>query len=210
VRCTKAREVIVLEASGDATELQRRRAAAHVGDCDGCRRFAADEPLSLAPLRTSPPLRDADFAAIRARVLSRIAQAEKPRGLTLPLRFALVLTLVALLGLGALLSIRRSDDPKRDDPSVAAAKTPKPAPPAGRPAVATPALRAFPVEVPRTLTARAERQPRHTRRSTAPTTVRQTTNPEMRIQIQTPDPDVRIIWIVNPTQPKSTFLKEES
>lgn len=199
---------MVLEASGDATELESRRAATHVGDCDECRRFAAAEPLSLAPLRTSQPLRDADFAAIRARVRSRIAQAEEPRGLTLPLRFALVLTLVALLGLGGLLSIRRSDDPKRVDPPVAAAKPPKPAPIPQPPAIASPMERTFPVKAPQT--ARAARHPRHTRRSTAPTTVRHTTKPELRILIQTPDPEVRIIWIVNPTQPQSTFPKEES
>src|SRR5215216_3318509 len=52
--------------------------------------------MNLHELRTPQPLRDSDFAAIRARVKAEIAQREERPWLAILLRFALAASLVVL------------------------------------------------------------------------------------------------------------------
>ncbi len=145
--------------------------------------------LPLAALRTPSPLTDADFAAVRARVRSQIAQTEKRRRLLWPLRFAMAVATVVLIGLGALRIIQRSNHSEPYSAPVVVVRKPFTIP-APLPQVTQPAPKPM-----RTVARRAHSVPR------------QRQQPEMRIQIQTADPDIRIIWIVNA---RSTFLKEES
>jgi hypothetical protein len=52
--------------------------------------------MNLDELRTPHPLRDADFAAIRARVKAEIAQREERPWLAMLLRFAFVASLLVV------------------------------------------------------------------------------------------------------------------
>lgn len=185
MRCKKARELIVLDEGGDATERQRRRLQSHIAGCDECRRFAAAEPLPFAALRTPMPLGDADFAAIRARVLS-----QRPRtSLLMPFRFAAA-AIVVVLALVALLFVDRPEAPRVIAPvAVTPPAVPQPIRTASLPPPSHP------------LPAGDDRAPARRRREAAGTAAGQP-QPEMRIVITTADPEVRIIWIVNPTQPK--------
>ncbi len=145
-------------------------------------RYDDDKPLPLAALRTPPPLREADYAAVRARVLFEIAKRAERRGFWMFFRFAAIAAAVAAV---VFLSIPR------------------------QPAV-VPNLPPPPREVARRSTEPPNQQP--TTNNQQPVVVihheqiakvrkphRASPEEPMRIQIHTADPDIRIIWIVTPT-----------
>lgn len=158
-----------------------------------------DQPLDLAALHSEVPLRDSDYAAIRARVRAEIARREQRRFLPLFLRFAFAATIVALV---AVLVIPRN----REVPVPHAVKpTPIPAP-ALAPVQTPPPLVVQRSEEPpaqaqvekKVATARPKR--RAPKRSTRSVQIAE----PMRIEMQTADPDVRIIWIVQPESEKES------
>lgn len=197
MKCTRAREAIVLMATGDETPAERRRTESHLLLCDDCRRFAAEEPPSLALLKTSPPLHDADYAAIRARVRSQIEEPAQPRFRLLP--YAWVAAVLALVFVASVFE----REPERA-PEVT--RVPEISPP-----VVVTVPRPQPPEV-ATMESVPEPRPKRRMAKRAPVQVASHAPAEsMRIHIQTDDPDVRIIWIVNSTQEtESNLVKEKS
>lgn len=152
-----------------------------------------DDPLDLAALRSEVPLRDSDYAAIRARVRAEIARPEQRRFFPLFLRFAFAAMVVALL-IAVLVVPRRGEVPvpqvEKREPAPAPAPVPlkNTPPPLVAQRVEEPPAPAAPA--PRVTAARPKR--RAPQRSTAPVQIAE----PMRIEMQTADPDVRIIWIV--------------
>ena len=214
MRCSNARTLIALSASGDVSAAESRRVRDHVARCPACRELAAADPLPFASLRTSVPLRDDGYAAVRARVLAGLASERRASFLT-PIRLAMAAVLSVLLGIGALLMNRGAlEGPATPEiveaapPSaiveplaaVVHAAPPEAAPPSD--AHAAPPMTPSIPRVARARTPAAEPE----------TSVTALDAPaELRIQIQTSDPGIRIIWIVNPFHElEPTSLEEKS
>jgi hypothetical protein len=145
--------------------------------------------MKLSDLRTEQPLRDADFAAIRARVLSKIAERERRRWVPLLwwVGAAAAIVVVAMV----LFPRREVTLPVNPPPQVVSSGGRAYRPPATDvPSVATPKA------VSETLTAsgRDARPPQASARR------RPIEKPPAervsRIEIHTADPSIRIIWIV--------------
>jgi hypothetical protein len=206
MRCIKAREAIVLEAGGTAAEAERL--ARHLERCDECRRFAAAEVPPLVALRTPVPLREFDYAAVRARVRAELARPERRRGFRMPLRLAMAVTIVALAGGALFLSLRR-EAPSHPTQAATARPSPALALTRGGQARSLPSIAsAEPPPPSQSIVSTHPRTPHLSHRGPAVALVHQALQPELRIQIQTADPDIRIIWIANPVQP--SLLKEKS
>jgi hypothetical protein len=156
------------------------------------------QPLPLHELRTPMPLRDADFAAIRARVAAEIARPEKPR-LLWP-RFAFGFAAVAVIAM-----LMRDTAVPPAAPQVHLQTV-------TRGGVVAPQAVAPPVRSAGVSPAGPPASRRRTRRSGGETPPSQPARtpalPETavsRIEIYTADPSIRIIWISDPT-----VVKEES
>ncbi|HUP50072.1 MAG TPA: hypothetical protein VNA04_14905 [Thermoanaerobaculia bacterium] len=147
-----------------------------------------EEPVDLRSLRTPPPLDDHDYAAVRARVMSKLRHRRKS-GWLLPLSVAAATLLVFLF-------IRReppvrpaAGPPVSPGPAAAAPPTSSAGDPARRAAVEASPI----IEPPPRQAAEVRSRP--------PQTASQRPLPAapaepMLIHIQTADPEVRIIWIV--------------
>jgi hypothetical protein len=141
--------------------------------------------MKLSDFRSPVPLRDSDYAAIRARVLAEIAHEQQRRP---SWRFAFAFAAAVLVV--AVLTISRPT-PAPAPVGVARAVLLHPHPPLliaraiTPPTVETPAPRA-----PRPAPSPIPKKPRQ------PETI--AAAEPMTIEIHTEDPDVRIIWIVNP------------
>lgn len=145
-----------------------------------------DEPIvALQALRSAPPLRDSDYAAIRARVRAGIA---RKRSLLWWRLAAVAALLLLVLGVGTLVEPRR-ESPVAHKPSVPHRSLTPPQ-----------VVMATPEPVPtRKAPATKRRKPRPAAVAVAVAVAQETGTP-MRIQMATADPDVRIIWIVNNTE----------
>ncbi|MGZ7030981.1 MAG: hypothetical protein ACXVIJ_03330 [Thermoanaerobaculia bacterium] len=144
--------------------------------------------MNLRNLRSTPPLRDADFAAIRARVDAQIDEqlcgggrlARPGAGWFLTFAAAAAAIVIAVL---------------------------LPHKPAAVPQHPPRVVRAVQVPPPPTVTEllKPPSQPSQMQRVALPHKRRSAPARELRIHLQTADPNIRIIWIVNPKN-----LKEES
>jgi hypothetical protein len=138
--------------------------------------------LNLSDLRTTSRLRDSDFAAIRARVLSELEVARRRR------RFMFAFATAAIVAL--VISTRLPEERRRPGGwsagVLAGARETRAHQPAGG------------------------RRSSVVHTSATPTPRRLPAPPaeELHIEPHTVDPDIRIIWIVNPTPPEP--IKEES
>lgn len=215
MRCSKARELIALSGSGDVTTAESRRVSQHAERCAACRALAAADPLPYASLRTSVPLRDEAYAAVRARVLADLAEVRRPAFL-IPMRLAAAAAAVLIVFVGmATLRMNRESAPDgaRSEtvataiapPSAAAPPLPAaadatlvPLPPKHAPKTASPSTRPVP---------RGPRQPSFAPSPEIAAALEQPA--ELRIQIQTADPAIRIIWIANPSHDDSPTSSEE-
>jgi hypothetical protein len=142
-----------------------------------------NEHLPLDQMRTPSPLRDSDFAAIRARVRSEIQERSRRRRVWLPL---LRLATAALIVVGAAMVLRQTEPPAPQAP-ITVATVPQPPP--------EPTPQPDPEPEPERRATIAKKRPSHER-------IARTDGP-MTIHIQTADPDVRIIWIVSPNKEES-------
>jgi hypothetical protein len=164
--------------------------------------------MNLRDLHSPQPLQDTDFAAIRARVRSRIRER---RAVPLLLRLAFAMLLVV-----AFVTPVQHRAPKvpagiEKPLVVAVARTTvtapvpverRPLPAAGFPARARRPLRLHSVQAP--LAAAAQETapdeaaaPQETARVERPRVARETAPAVARIELQTADPEIRIIWIVH-------------
>ena len=223
MKCANVRELAVLIPSGDLSAADVPRVARHLESCADCRDFAASAPLSLSALRTAPPLRDSDYAAIRARVLGDLGPARRP----LPFRRAALFASAAALIIALLGVVMTSTSRPVTVFPVAAPSTVVEAPrqtaaPAPPPSLVVAVEDSVAIEKPLAIESAAVAQseavvpaPRpasarpHSSLSTHTTLAELEESSELRIQIQTGDPDVRIIWIVNPTVELDMLTLEE-
>jgi hypothetical protein len=143
------------------------------------------DKLPLHEYRADLPLTDTDFAAIRATVMTKIAARKRSRFAGLGWRLAFAAIVVAILGLGAVAALRR---PQAAAPSIPIARHPRIA--QQTIASAEPAPRVLPVAP--VQPARRHHSARHA--PTHPLRVA-AAGPPVSIQLQTSNPDIRIIWI---------------
>ena len=141
---------------------------------------------------TKSPLTEADFAQIRSNVMTKI---ETPRRSSLALRWAYAAVIAGCLLIARVVSEKPAPvaPPRSAGVHVGRSAGFQPAP-VSRPEVGGPAERSSALPAtPRAVVA--------TKPKTEP--------PPMRIEIQTSDPDVRIIWIANQT-PETENPQEKS
>lgn len=155
--------------------------------------------MNLSKLRTPPPLSDSDYAAIRARVMAEVAHRSRPRPFW-RMALALATTLIVVL----LLIPSRENESLPQAPRIAesggAIQPPDasliapalPSPAAVQGAAAPSAPMAPSTSPPARVARRAPRKP--------PLSESMAAAP-LHIEIHTTDPDIRIIWIVNPELP---------
>lgn len=162
----------------DAAEV-----AAHLANCAACRAEVDALRDSQAWLKEGeePPFTAEDRAALRTTVLAQL-----PVRAASPVRIA-VRTWGALLAAAAVLLVVVSPRFRREAPSPASpSRGPsRPAEPAPQPALPTNARRAF--------------HPPKTRPSRPPEPARELASapPGIRIELQSPDPTIRILWLPN-------------
>lgn len=148
--------------------------------------------MKMTEVRSTQPLSDDDFAAIRANVMSTIAARSHRRALPIVMRLALAAALVIAAGIAVIVRTtpRATVTPGVLPPSVVTSQPAAPAP-----------IVAATVTAPREPVARAAFRPRHSRvrHSEGATTVAGHQN--IRMEFRTSDPDVRIIWIASQTPP---------
>ena len=215
--CDRARSVIVLKDSGDATPRQRRALERHLGDCGECARIAAElHPLPLHQFRAEPPLSDADFAEIRRSVMARVGRGRRRVGWRPLVAFAVAgAAAVAVLIVGVSGGRHAPATPPeriaangQPGPPVVSGPAPEPVPTAR----ATTVPSSAPLEV--AAAPRPER-PRRPRRRSAPPPTSDTALAALapaaavRIEFQTSDPNVRIIWIAQPPPTNSSSIAKQ-
>ena len=133
--------------------------------------------------RADPPLTDDDFARIRASVMATIAKRNARPGWIFALRFAIAAAIVVIVSLVAF---------RPDRPIAPGGPGPSPA---RRPATPTPVAIA-PLQVtPPLLPAKP-----HRHKHPEPVAIAAAA-PDMSIQLETGNPDIRIIWIMNRRTP---------
>lgn len=131
------------------------------------------------------PLTDADFARIRANVIERV----RTRRSTFAFRWAFAMLAAAFVGLLSYKSLTPVSTPPPLRPALRS-EAPLPSSPPLETRVATPPPRAH----------RVTRSPLPVLHSNPEEPIPE---PTFRMEIQTSDPDIRIIWLPNDYDPKS-------
>ena len=209
MNCRKARGIVALRDGEDATPRECEALEQHLVSCDACSAAASSwRPLSLSRARSRVPLTDADYEAVRRSVMDRIEPAPQRVGPEFLLRVAAAGAFVILALVAGSLSRRSGEVPVVKtqqnavagivpvDPGVSRVAPAGDSVEGGDPGtsrseveIAT-APRETPVEVP------AERL--------AVILPQQQENREVRIEMQTSDPNIRIIWVSSSQQPNES------
>lgn len=162
---------------GDLAPADQAAVEAHLTACPACRAEADRIQTTQAWLREAlaPPFGPKDHAALQAAVLVRLAVREPapPLPSRRPALLAGLAAALALVAVARLLSPRAPGTPER---------------PAGAPPAAAPSPPVQPVRAP--TEARAPSPPRARPQPAAPTP-----DAPARIEFQTADPTIRIIWL---------------
>jgi hypothetical protein len=155
--------------------------------------------MKMTEFRSTQPLTDDDLAAIRANVMVRIGAQNQRRGISLFVRLAIAALLVIVVGISFI--------GRRQTPRTLVTSNPHVVTPVTTPHVNTTietarvplpsnAVQSAKSSIPKAAAVRpvahAVYRPKH----------RPLQHPEyqtIRMEIRTPDPDVRIIWIANQT-----------
>jgi len=155
--------------------------------------------MKMTEFRSTHPLSDDDLAAIRANVMAKVGAQNRQRGIPLFARLAIAALLVIAIGISFIV--------RRSTPTSLVANKPRVVTPVTTPQVTTTietaraalpatavqsAKSSIPQVAPRPPVVRAIYRLKH----------HPPQNPEyqtIRMEIRTPDPDVRIIWIANQT-----------
>ena len=159
--------------------------------------------MKMTEFRSTQPLTDDDLAAVRAKVMAKIGAQSQRRGIPLFVRLAIVALLVVAIGISFIARRQTPATLVTSNPHVARPPhVTSAAPPVNttietaRAALPSNTVQSAKSSVPRAAAAepvaRAVYRPKH----------RPLQNPEyqtIRMEIRTPDPDVRIIWIANQT-----------
>jgi hypothetical protein len=191
--CRSARRLLPLFVGGDLKTTETTAVSAHVAGCAACRAEveALAATLSLLPL-SSLSFGDSERASLRRRVLDEIGRRrESPWSLAAVLarpRFAVAAIAGAIVIAASLVSpflVRQSDEPMAQPP-LASASSPAPAPSGTGLADAAPLASVGAPAI--------SRASRTTRGPRVPAVGRP--GPAMRLEIQTGNVNVRIIWFV--------------
>jgi hypothetical protein len=159
--------------------------------------------MKMTEFRSTQPLSDDDLAAIRANVMTTIGAQNKRSGIPLLVRLAVAALLVIAIGISFVARRQTATSMVASNPHVARPARVTPAPPqvnttvetacaALPPAAVQSAKSSIPKAAVVHFATHAIYRPKH----------RPPQNPEyqtIRMEIRTPDPDVRIIWIANQT-----------
>jgi len=179
MNCREWEEKLVLYAGGDRAGCDSPSIDRHLAECAGCREFfqGMGETLDFALSAHQIPVSEAHFAAVRARVLTELAEPQRGRWRQkwLVACAAAVALLAALVFTRTKVAVRVQ--PPRPAPKMLAAAIPSPVAP-------LPAAKAPHVRRPRRLLASA---------TPAPGPL-----PEAEpivVKLMTNDPDVVIYWI---------------
>jgi hypothetical protein len=155
--------------------------------------------MKMTEFRSTQPLSDDDLAAIRGNVMARISAQNNRRGITLFVRLAIAALVVIAIGISFIA--------RRQTPGSQVANKPHIVTPVTMPQVTTTietaraALTATAVQSAKSSIPKAAQRPPIARAIYRPKH-RPMQDPEyqtIRMEIRTPDPDVRIIWIANQT-----------
>lgn len=137
------------------------------------------------------PLTDADFTRIRANVMAKV----RPRRTAFAFRWAFAMLAAAFVGV---VSYKSLHEPAITISTPPLTVTHTPPPPVTKIIIAPPAVVAV-VDTPAPIVARR----RTHRKPTNQPTNQPTDQPTFRMEIQTADPDIRIIWLPTQYDPKS-------
>lgn len=175
-------DLLPLWAGDDLGTAEMAAVDRHLEGCPACRAAAEDLRASRAWLREAmaAPFGVADHARLRRALMDRVAAEPRPRPLSPRMRISL-LAAAALL-LASLTWALRQPQPTAP---VAGPAVPEPALPGSKPALPQPhplAARATPAPARRTPASAREEPP------SPPAT-------PARIEFQTADPNIRIIWL---------------
>jgi hypothetical protein len=155
--------------------------------------------MKMTEFRSTQPLSDDDLAAIRANVMTKIGAQNNRRGIPLFARLAIAALLVIAVGISVI--VRRQTMPSIVASNPHVAKTPAPSQLNKTIETARVALPTTPVQSAKSSIPKAPAKQPVARAIYRPKR-RPPQNPEyqtIRMEIRTPDPDVRIIWIANQT-----------
>ncbi len=170
MNCRRFEKWFALDVEGDLPVRKRLAVAEHLAGCEQCRNFAARMEVSQRAVRdlANEPVEEAVLDLIRARVLARVAEEERPRR-SWRFAYAAIPAVMAVVAVVVWMSRPVPQEPP-----------PVPRPVASMP---TPPVRL----VPKPLVRRA------VRRRPAPPKPR----PEpLMVKLETSDPNVVIYWIV--------------
>lgn len=202
VECGRVEPLLALAAGGDLPAAQSLLVEEHLTVCEGCRRSLAAFDATVHTIRELPasPFSPDENAELRRKVWSRIEHDRTRtifgwRGLswnTAALAAAAALAVLALLLPWR--PTRPSASPAVRD-GIAAAVPSRDAAPLSRPQALLPQPQAS-LSQPQALAP----APRIARRRAPgrPGRIAEPAEP-VRIELSTPDPDVRIVWLVGPT-----------
>jgi hypothetical protein len=141
--------------------------------------------MKMTEFRPQQPLSDDDFAAIRRNVMTTIAA--RKRFLPIAMRFAIAAAVVFAIGLAFLA--------RRPAPPVVITVT--------KPVILKPPIAAAAIAPPPVSRVIAHHS-RHRRARYPRAQYASSTQPDIRVEFQTSDPDVRIIWIASQTPSTTT------
>jgi hypothetical protein len=159
--------------------------------------------MKMTEFRSTQPLTGDDLAAIRANVMATIGAQNKRRGIPLFMRLAIAALLVIAIDISFVVRRQTPDSQVASNPHVVRPPHATPVAPhvnttieTARAALPSNAVQSARSSMPKRAVsqpvARAVYRPKH----------RPPQHPEyqtIRMEIRTPDPDVRIIWIANQT-----------
>jgi hypothetical protein len=197
VTCRAARRLLPLFAGGDLDAAETVAVSAHVAACAGCRAEvdALAAALSLLPLATLP-FGEAERRGVRRRVLDEIARREEGAPSVLALLAQPHLALAALAGAIVIGTALVAPFLARNAGVPEAVLLEPPAPPATPAPAKEPAAVAASLAPDRAAPVAGAARTRRARPAAPPAAA---PSPAMRLEIQTGNVNVRIIWFTGGT-----------
>lgn len=194
MRCERAEQQMAAFAGDDLDGPDRAQMAAHVRDCGACAALAEGYRASVELARESsaPDFDEAYYTSIRAAVLAEIATEPRPA----PWRQLAVAAAIATLVVATLLAavVLSTRPTPRGEPIVVSPEAPPTVEEPETPVPAQPEVVRNEAPRKRSLSQRKRPAPRPAKAAPMDTA------DMLRIEYQTADPNIRVIWFV-PREP---------